>query len=461
MIEMNLEEAAAVLGATLHAGGDGARRFLGVTTDSRQPCEGKLFFAITGPSFDAHDYVGDVARAGGAAAVTARVVADAGLPLLVAEEPRRALVQLATDWRRRFAEVPIVAVTGSNGKTTVKEMLASIFSRAHPTVSTKGNLNTDIGVSLTLCELDATHQRIVIEMGANHPGEIAELARMCAPRVGIVTQCAPAHLEGFGSVEGVARAKGEMFEGLAANGTGVVNADDAFAPQWETMLGDRARLRFGLESPQAEVTGTFTPMESGGSLVALSTPAGACEVRLPLPGRHNVMNALAATAAALALGETLDTIRDGLEHIRPVPGRLCERVRADGAVVLDDTYNANPTSLRAALDVLVARPGERWLVLGDMAELGDEERALHRDAGRLARECGIDRLYGVGPLAAEAVAEFGAGGRHHESRGELVAELRAELGAARKGGAHAAPVTALVKGSRSMAMESVVQELVD
>ena len=448
MIEMGLREARAVLGAAPGRGRDAGVRFRGVSTDSRRDCTGALFFALRGPNFDGHDHVEAAARAGAVAAVT-EVPSAEGLPRLVVSDTRRALGSLAAEWRGRFA-LPFVAVTGSNGKTTVKEMIASILRRRHRTLSTAGNLNTDIGLAGTLFGLDPEHRRGVVEMGANHPGEIAELARLCAPRVGVVTQCAPAHLEGFGDVAGVARAKGELFEALPPDGIGVVNADDAFAEFWTGQLGDRGILRFGMESP-ADVRAEFTSEELG-SRVTLATPDGEAVVELALPGRHNVMNALAATAACLAAGEPLAAVREGLEAMRPVPGRLCMRSLGGGSVLLDDTYNANPGSLRAALDVLAGRGGECWLALGDMAELGDEERDLHAQAGRLARERGVARLYGLGPLAAEAVRAFGPGGRHHPSHDALVTELRADLRAR-------SPITVLVKGSRSMGMESVAQAL--
>ncbi len=449
MIEMGLGEARAVLGAAPGSGREDEEvRFRGVSTDSRRDCAGTLFFALRGPNFDGHDHVEAAARAGAVAAVAERS-GDGGLPRLVVRDARAALGRLAVEWRRRF-EVPFVAVTGSNGKTTAKEMVASILRRRHRTLATAGNLNTDIGVAGTLFELDSEHRRGVVEMGANHPGEIAGLARLCTPRVGVVTQCAPAHLEGFGDVEGVARAKGELFESLPRDGCGVVNADDRFADFWTRQLGTRRIVRFGLREP-ADVSAEFAPGEHG-SRLTLATPEGGAMVDLALLGRHNVMNALAATAACLAIGEPLAAIREGLEAMRPVPGRLCARPLAGGSVLLDDTYNANPGSLRAALDVLADRDGECWLALGDMAELGDDERSLHREAGRFARERGVARLYGIGPLAAEAVHAFGPGGRHHPSHDALVAELRADLG-------ERSPITVLVKGSRSIGMERVVQAL--
>ena len=269
MIRMGLGEARSVLGAAPGRGGDDEVRFRGVSTDSRRDCTGTLFFALRGPNFDGHDHVDAAARAGAVAAVT-EIPSVAGLPRLVVRDSRRALGRLAADWRGRF-DVPFVAVTGSNGKTTVKEMIASILRRRHATLSTAGNLNTDIGLSDTLFGLGSQHRRAVVEMGANHPGEIADLAQLCGPRVGVVTQCAPAHLEGFGDVAGVARAKGELFEALPADGTGVVNADDRFAGFWTEQLGGRETLRFGLESP-ADVSAEFTPGELGSRLDARDAP---------------------------------------------------------------------------------------------------------------------------------------------------------------------------------------------
>ena len=279
MIRMGLGEARSVLGAAPGRGGDDEVRFRGVSTDSRRDCTGTLFFALRGPNFDGHDHVDAAARAGAVAAVT-ETPSDTGLPRLVVKDSRRALGRLAADWRGRF-DVPFVAVTGSNGKTTVKEMIASILRRRHRTLSTAGNLNTDIGLSGTLFGLGSEHRRAVVEMGANHPGEIADLARLCGPRVGVVTQCAPAHLEGFGDVAGVARAKGELFEALPADGIGVVNADDRFAGFWAEQLGGRETLRFGLESP-ADVSAEFTPGKLG-SRLTLATPRGEAVVELALP----------------------------------------------------------------------------------------------------------------------------------------------------------------------------------
>jgi UDP-N-acetylmuramoyl-tripeptide--D-alanyl-D-alanine ligase len=341
-----------------------------------------------------------------------------------------------------------VGVTGSNGKTTVKEMLALILGRQGPVLVTQGNLNNDIGLPLTLMALGAEHQHGVVEMGANHPGEIARLAHIAVPQVGVITQCAPAHLEGFGSVEGVARAKGELFQGLPENGTAVINADDAHAGLWHELAGSRRRLTFGLDR-DADVTGSWT-FEGRGYDVRLRTPNGEASLRLPLLGRHNVLNALAAAAAALALGLSLDPVVAGLERMRPVAGRLQPKRGPLGSRIVDDTYNANPGSLAAALSALEGIDGRRWLAFGDMAELGADAAEFHRQAGDMARGAGVERLYALGPLSRLTVDAFGVGGYHFAGHEALTSTIREGLGP---------DVTILVKGSRSMHMERVVQAL--
>jgi UDP-N-acetylmuramoyl-tripeptide--D-alanyl-D-alanine ligase len=429
------------------AGPDAA--FTGCGTDSRTLGAGELFLALSGPHHDGHEFVAEARKRGAAAAVVERPIATF-LPLLVVPDTLGALGSLAALWRARFP-IPLVAVTGSNGKTTVKEMLLSILSRNGATAATRGNLNNEIGVPLCLFALDDTHRYAVVEMGANHPGEIARLGRIAEPTVAVVTCCAPAHLEGFGSVEGVARAKGEIFAGLGADGVAVINQDDDFAPLWHTLAGLRRRIGFGLR-PGAEVTARLKPNGEGlsGSRFLLETPSGAAAVHLPLLGTHNVLNACAAAACAEALGVSLEHTVGGLESVQAAPGRLTAYEGPPGVRVLDDSYNANPGSLRAALEVLARCRGERWVVLGDMGELGAESPKLHRDAGHLAKALGVERLYGLGDLCRESVAGFGPGGRHFPDIESLLASLSAELHA----GVHL-----LVKGSRAMRMERVVGDL--
>ncbi|MBI5462615.1 MAG: UDP-N-acetylmuramoyl-tripeptide--D-alanyl-D-alanine ligase [Gammaproteobacteria bacterium] len=444
---MRLAEAADVLQAK-HSGVDAGADvgFRGVSTDTRTLMTDNLFFALVGPRFDGHAYLDQAQARGAAAAAVSRPVATQ-LPLLQVADTRLALGQLARHWRGRFT-IPVVGVTGSNGKTTVKEMLAAILGRNGAVLATKGNLNNDIGVPLTLAQLGTEHRSAVIELGANHAGEIAYLTQLTQPTVGIVTNAGPAHLEGFGSLEGVARAKGELFAGLAAQAIAVINADDHFAPLWRELAGARQVLSFGTQT-DADVRATYT-VQAHGTELNMHTPHGSVEVLLSLPGRHNVLNALAATAAALAAGTDLATVKAGLENLGGVSGRLQRKTRADGGLVLDDTYNANPASMRAAIDVLRELPGESWLVLGDMGELGANAEQLHSEIGAYARDAGIAGLFTLGPLSAQAGRTFGAKAQVFGELDALVAALRAQL--------HP-EISLLVKGSRSAGMERVVQAL--
>jgi UDP-N-acetylmuramoyl-tripeptide--D-alanyl-D-alanine ligase len=442
MIQMSVSEATALLGGS-HSGRDAV--FEGCSTDSRSIGPGELFVALRGKNFDAHDFVAAAATRGAAAAMVERG-GEPGIPAIRVESTRAALGRLAAAWRERF-DIPVVAVTGSNGKTTVKEMLGAVLAREARVLCTHGNLNNDVGLPLTLFRLDSTFRYAVVELGANHVGEIAALSRLARPQLGIVTQCAPAHLEGFGSIERVARAKGELFESLGPRGTAVINADDAYADLWRRMAGDCRQVTFGL-CQAADVSATWFTQDELTRLM-LITPVGSVEVKLRLLGRHSVMNALAATAAALALDVSLDRVQAGLESLRPIHGRLRALCGPGATRIIDDTYNANPTSLRAGLEVLSAYARPYWLVLGDMAELGVGAEAFHREAGLLAREHGVERLYCVGTLSAQAAETFGEGARHFESQEALVNAVREELDRA----------TLLIKGSRSMRMERVVQAL--
>ena len=443
---MGLGEAAAALG--LRAAGEDAA-FHGVSTDSRTTAAGALFVAVRGPRFDGHDFVGAAATRGAAAALVEREPdAPAPIPFILVRDSVRALGELAAAWRRRFRDLVLVGITGSNGKTTVKEMVASIFRTQGPVSATRGNLNNEIGVPLTLCGLDAGHRTAVVELGANHRGEIASLTALARPSVGVITQCAPAHLEGFGSVEGVARAKGELFEGLPDDAVAVVNADDSFAELWRGLARPRRCISFGAGA-DADVRVRVRP-GAGPTHVSLDTPVGSVEIVLALAGTHNAFNAGAAAAAAIAAGAGLDAIREGLACVRPEKGRLESKRGPRGAEIIDDTYNANPVSLRAGLRVLGAKPGPRWLVLGDMAELGPEGASLHAQAGCDARRHGVQRLLVVGELSVEAARAFGDGATHFPDCAALVDRLRDEL----PDGA-----TVLVKGSRSMAMERVVEAI--
>ncbi len=448
MIHMRLSQAAAAINAN-HQGAD--VEFRGVSTDTRNLQENNLFIALAGPHFDAHEFVAQAQAQGASAAMLAQPVATA-LPTLEVTDTRSGLASLAATWRRRFS-IPVIAVTGSNGKTTVKEMIAAILNQIGPTLVTQGNLNNDIGLPLTLLRLDAMHRFAVVEMGANHLGEIACLTEIARPGVALINNAGPAHLEGFGSLEGVARGKGEIFAGLDAHGTAIINADDAFSDMWRDLIGKCHCLTFGLEA-RADVSADWD-MNSSETRLNLHTPAGHIEIRLALPGRHNVMNALAASAAALAAGAELADIKRGLETMQPVKGRLQIKLGLHGARVIDDTYNANPGSLSAALDVLAHSVIAKWLVLGDMAELGNDAQTLHAIAGQQARTLGIDRLFSVGDLSRLAAQSFGSSACHFATQDELIAALLDELNAVQP-----AAVAVLVKGSRSAGMERVVAALV-
>jgi UDP-N-acetylmuramoyl-tripeptide--D-alanyl-D-alanine ligase len=426
-------------------------RFGAVSTDSRTLARGELFVALVGPSFDGHDFVAAAAARGAAAAVVARPLPVA-IPQIVVDDTLRALQRAAAAWRAQFA-IPVVAVAGSNGKTTTKELIATVLAGRGPCHATRGTLNNHIGVPLTLLGLDARHATAVIEIGANHPGEVAALVVLARPTVGIVTNAGAEHLEGFGTLEGVARAEGELFAGLEPGATAVINADDEYASLWHAMSGAGRRLRFGFAA--GADFGVAGPVHAEGPAGAtqvfqLATPAGAVGVRLALAGRHNVLNALGAAAAAHAAGADLATIAAGLGRMRPVRGRLELKPAIGGAYLIDDSYNANPSSLSAGLGVLGAATGERWLVLGDMAELGAASRAAHASAGREARGAGVTRLFAVGTLTGDAVAEFGAGAEWFPDTTALAARVAPLL---RPG------VTVLVKGSRLNRLERVVEAL--
>jgi UDP-N-acetylmuramoyl-tripeptide--D-alanyl-D-alanine ligase len=445
MMTMQLSAAAEVLKARQF--GDDVV-FRGVSTDTRTLSEGNLFVALRGPNFDGHNYI-EQARSKGAVAAAVSQVAPDVMPQLQVEDTRLALGQLAAHWRRQFM-LPLVAVTGSNGKTTVKEMLAGILRRRGHTLVTRGNFNNDIGVPHTLFGLGREHAYAVLELGANHPGEIAYLTGLVQPTVAVINNAGPAHLEGFGSVAGVARAKGELFDSAGPATVCVINADDEYADLWRTLASLRPVMTFGLES-EADVSASWTG-DIDASEIQLHTPQGTASTRILLPGRHNVLNALAAAAAALAAGVDLDNVARGLGDVQRVHGRLEAWSGFGGARVIDDTYNANPASLEAALVLLASADSEAWLVLGNMGELGADSERLHRNMGAAARRAGVRRLFTLGKLAALAADTFGQGSTVFTTVDELADTLRSKL--------HAG-VTVLVKGSRAMHMERVVDALRD
>ena len=446
MIALRLTEAATAVEGML-TGADG--EFRGVSTDTRALVADNLFFALRGARHDAHELLDDAVRAG-AAGVVVEHAAPVAAPQIVVPNTRRALGELAAAWRARF-DLPLVAITGSNGKTTVKEMLASILRQRGPVLATKGNLNNEIGVPLTLFGLGAEHCYAVLELGANHPGEIGQLVSLVRPTVAAITLCAPAHLEGFGSIAGVARAKAEIFGQLDASGTAVFNGDDACASDWHRAAGKARVLRFGL-TEGLDVTARDIVWDPSRAVTRFELVADdkRTPVTLALPGMHNVRNALAAAACAIALGVDLATIAAGLDQIRAVSGRLQAKRGQAGALLLDDTYNANPGSLAAAIETLVQFPGEHWLVLGDMGELGAQAIALHHQAGVQARAAGVAHLLTIGPLARHAAEGFGIGA---ESYAEVAAAIERLLEVTR------APAVLLVKASRAMRLERVVAAL--
>ncbi|MGH8495332.1 MAG: UDP-N-acetylmuramoyl-tripeptide--D-alanyl-D-alanine ligase [Gammaproteobacteria bacterium] len=428
------------------------RPYNAVSTDTRALERDALFVALQGPSFDGNAFVEEAARRGAAGAIVSRFQ-QCELTQVEVSDTRAALGRLAQAWRARF-DIPVVAVTGSNGKTTVKGMLGAILGRSGPTLATRGNLNNEIGLPLTLLGLDSSHRAAVVEMGANHAGEIAYLARIAMPGIGLVTNAAAAHLEGFGSIEGVARAKGELFAGLPANGTAVINADDRFSAFWREMAGSRNVVTFGLmRDADVHADAIEQRIASSGPVMAfdLHLPDVQRRIELPLAGRHNIANAVAAAAAAWAAGAKPAAIEEGLAGIHAAPGRLQFRRSPSGARVIDDTYNANPLSLAAALELLTGLDGRPWLVLGDMRELGAESEALHADIGALARRLGVERLYAVGPWSRYAAQAFGRSADWFSGVDELIARLRPELDAG---------VNVLVKASRGMRLERVVDALI-
>jgi UDP-N-acetylmuramoyl-tripeptide--D-alanyl-D-alanine ligase len=419
----------------------------GVAIDTRKLQPGELFVAIKGERVDGHDYLAEAAARGAIAALVTRRV-DSALPQVLVDDTALALGDLASAVRAQ-RDVRVVGITGSNGKTTVKTLVASILSRHGRTHVSAGNYNNELGLPLSLLAMPQDTEYAVLEMGAGKPGDISYLAAIARPDIGLVTLIAPAHLARMGSIEGVAETKGALYQALPADGIAVINADDSFASFFGGLAGARRVLRFGLEQP-ADIGADVIEQRVDGSRFVLSTPQGDAAVALPLPGRHNIANALAATAVALALEVPLDTIVAGLEHVPGVPGRLRRQLMANGWALIDDSYNANPSSMAAAIDTLLLADGERWLVLGDMAELGADARTLHADIGKRARERGVDRLFAVGPLGAATVEAFGAGGEHFDDKAALIAVLQSQL--------HAG-VTCLVKGSRSAGMEQVVVAL--
>jgi UDP-N-acetylmuramoyl-tripeptide--D-alanyl-D-alanine ligase len=452
---MRLDKAAKVLNARVISGAaDG--RFFAVSTDTRKILAGDLYIALKGEHFDGADFIAQAMKGGAVAALINKDSAEnlilsdyPAFPILTVSDTRLALGQLAAFWRKQF-NIPVIAITGSNGKTTVKEMTASILRVAAGSEAavlfTSGNLNNDIGMPLTLLKLNAQHRYAVIEMGMNHPGEIDYLSRIAKPEIALINNASGAHLAGMGTVAAVAHAKGEIFAGMQYEGSAIINADDDYAPLWRKLAGVHSLLEFGLNGG-ADVSANWYPQGYGLRLIA-QTPQGDFCADLQVPGEHNARNALAATTVAVALNLSLENIVAGLEKFTGVAGRLQPKPARNGAIVIDDTYNANPASLDAAISVLAAQKGRRVLVLGDMGELGDNAVQFHAEIGMAAKKAGIDRLYALGELSNAAVQTFGSAALHFDCINDLQIALETEL--------HMG-YTVLVKGSRFMKMERVVK----
>jgi UDP-N-acetylmuramoyl-tripeptide--D-alanyl-D-alanine ligase len=426
------------------------RSFNEVAIDTRTLSSGDLFAALRGEKADGHDFLSAAAAAGAAGAIVSRAAA---LPLaqIVVSNVEVALANAARAARAQF-KGPVIGVAGSNGKTTVKEMIAAILSRRGPCLSTRGNLNNHLGVPMTLLRLDDSHRSAVIEMGANRRGDVEQLVQIARPGIGLITNAGAEHLLGFGSLEGAARAEGEMVAGLPPSGTAIINADDAYASLWRAGTAARV-LSFGLR-PEADFHAAQLRLEFGVqdflTRFRLVSPLGEMDIRLALAGRHNVRNALAAAAAATSAGATLAEVAAGLHSMRAVKGRLQLRRTRAGGWLIDDSYNANPSSARAGLEVLSELPGRRWLVLGDMAELGEFADSSHRELGELARALGVERLYAFGALAGLAADSFGEGAQRYRDAAELTRALDAAI---------TADVRLLIKGSRVNRLERVVEAL--
>ena len=426
---------------------DGDASFGAVCTDSRALQPGDLFVALRGERFDGHRFLGDACSAGAAAAVVAQDIPEP-LPTLKVSDTREALGRLAALNRSHF-EGALVGITGSCGKTSVKNMLAAILGELGSTHATAGNYNNEVGMPLTLLQLEPRHRYAVIEMAAARQGDIRYLCDIARPDVSVLLNALPAHLEGFGSVDAVARAKGEIFQGLDPDATAVINGDSDHAPLWREMAAGSRRIEFGLAKTAAVSAGDIA-CDGPGCRFTLLTPAGETLVELALPGRHQVMNALAAAAAAVAIDASPDAIAAGLAKVRATEGRLVHRELAGGVTLIDDSYNANPGSVKAAIDLLAGLSGRRWLVLGAMSELGADSESLHGEVGRYAREAGIDRCWVTGGDTPATASAFGEGGRHFDSRESLLDALRGDM---------AAGDTVLVKGSRSASMDWLVTTL--
>jgi len=443
-----LNNLAAVLGVSF--GGEDAE-FTGVSTDTRQIKKDQVFVALKGPNFDAHDYLLKAKENGAIAAVVQRDV-DCTMPQIIVDDTLLALGQMANARRNSFSG-KVIGLTGSNGKTTVKELLASILKTNGNVLATKGNFNNDIGLPLTLLRIKNNEDFAVIEMGANHPGEIAYLSDITHPDIALITNAGSAHLEGFGSVEGVAKAKGEIFGGLAENGTAIINLDDNYADYWLSISRQYQQKTFSLVNASADVGASTIKMLNGGAEFTLRIlNKDEVTVKLPLSGEHNIANALVAAAVADSCGVSIENIKRGLEDFDVVKGRLTFLAGNNGSMVIDDTYNANLDSSKAAIDVLKTLAGKKYFVFGDLFESGENAVNIHQQVGDYAKEQNIDHLLAVGELTRYTVTSFGAGAQHFSSKKKLLDYLNPLIND---------NAAVLIKGSRGMKMEEIVGQLID
>ena len=443
----NLTSVARVLNGTLMGEDD---VFSGVSTDTRTLKPGELFLALVGPNFDGHTHLQEASDKGAVAAVVSQAFPDLSLTQIKVENTRLALADMARARRMAFSG-RVIGLTGSNGKTTVKELTSAVLKRKGKVLATKGNFNNDIGLPLTLLSLENDEAFAVIEMGANHHGEIKFLTDVARPDVALITNAGSAHLEGFGSVEGVAKAKGEIFSGLSERGIAIINADDQYSDYWQKIAKDHEQIRFGIEAEDVEIKALDVRIKAGHTDFVLKTPKESIEIQLSIGGKHNVSNALAAAAVAYTQGIESHEIKRALELFSPVKGRLDFRKSLREAIIIDDTYNANYDSTLAAINVLADQQGKKILILGDMLESGDTAVQLHEEIGRIAKDKGIDELLAFGELSESAVKTFKANGQYFTEKQKLIDYAEKQL--------HE-NVSILVKGSRGMHMEEIVNQLV-
>jgi UDP-N-acetylmuramoyl-tripeptide--D-alanyl-D-alanine ligase len=419
----------------------------GAKIDSRRIEFGDLFVALNGEHVDGHDYIQQAREAGAVAALVSEKQSDA-LPQIVCDDVSKTFADITAYWRQQTT-AKVVAITGSNGKTSVKEMVAAILREVGSVTSTQGNLNNELGVPLTLSHLSKDDEFAVIEMGANHHGEIANLVAIAKPDISLINNVAPAHIEGFGSLEGVAQAKGEIFAGLSEQGTAIVNADMPYEDIWESSLSGKRVITFALEA-EADITAKDIQLDAGSSHFMAKINDEYHYINLPVPGRHNIANALAAIAVSHALNIPVESITAGLSEMHGVPHRLQIRAAVNSAQIIDDTYNANPASYKQALATLKGMTGKHWLVLGDFGELGEQSEAIHRQMGIDAKAAGVSKLFVIGEQSHLAAEQYGDDAERYTDINSLEQRLRSEL---------SENVTCLIKGSRFMQLDKLADAL--